>query len=789
MSVAAKVEGTYRLPESATEDLDDLKAKVAQYQAGAISDAQFRVFRVPLGIYEQRQKGRYMLRIRLPGGGALPGQMRALAAASREYGNGVIHMTTRQDAQVHDVPLDNVHPALEHLAQAGLSAKGGGGNTVRNITACPGGGVCAHETFDLSPCAVALTEYLLPDSLSYQLPRKYKIALAGCARDCGGATVSDLGCIAKRRDGELGFTVYVGGGMGARSRPADRLEDFVPADEIHLVAEAVKRVFDQHGNRKNRHKARLRFLLDQIGLERFRELYHAELDALRAAGIPPLQVRELPLAERPVPEPGPEPSAGFARWREKNVRPQRQQGYHMVDIPLVLGNIPWDTLEKLAGVVDRHGEGLVRGTLGQELVIRWVHENELPVVHRKLADLGLAGMVTPILSAMTSCSGTATCPLGLCRSSGLSQAIDEALVQSGLDLDEFGALTIKISGCPDSCGRHPVADIGFFGAARRVNGHLVPHYILQLGGRVGEGDTRFAEGKTAVPARNVPALVVDLLRAYRQSPQFPNYGPFLEAGGRDAAARLAAERTSLPPFEKDPASYRDWGSDEAFSLAGRGPGECGAGVFDLIEVDLAGTKEALEAGRLAAAAVLAARALLVTQGQEAEDDAHALRLFTQHFVDAGLVPESLRCVVEQALASVGAPEPERAFEGDAEETRALVDAVKELYDNMDPSLRFSPVVREGRQPPETGPPSAEGPSAGEALAGREEDLLGLACSLSYVKTKRMLDQVPAGQVVAVLLDQDGARNVPESVARDGHEVLATTQEERGWRVLIRKGPN
>ncbi len=269
------METIFRLPETHAEDLAAFKEETERFKKGAVSPAKYRSFRVPQGVYEQREEGRFMLRVRLTAGAVLPDQMRALAVIARKYGNGVLHVTSRQDIQVHSVSLDSIHPALVALYHAGLSTKGGGGNTVRNITACYDAGVCTRECFDVTPYAVGLTEFLLVDPLSFQLPRKYKIAFSGCPQDCAGATVNDLGLIAKRRGDESGFAVYLAGGMGARSRVADLFEEFVPAVRIHLTAEAVKRVFDKHGNRKNKHKAMLRFLIEQMGLERFRTLYEA----------------------------------------------------------------------------------------------------------------------------------------------------------------------------------------------------------------------------------------------------------------------------------------------------------------------------------------------------------------------------------------------------------------------------------------------------------------------------------------------------------------------------------
>ena len=573
------------LPPAFADDLRKFQDETERFRKGAISAAEYRAFRVPQGVYEQRKEGTFMIRLRLPAGGMLPHQMRCLAAVSGRYGNGVLHLTTRQDIQVHDVSLENLHPALVELHGAGLSAKGGGGNTVRNITGCAEAGVCAQEAFDVSPYIVALTEFMLADPLSYQLPRKYKIAFSGCARDCAGAMVNDLGLLAKRRDGAIGFAVYAGGGMGAQSRVGNLLESFVPADEIHFTAEAVKRVFDLHGDRKNRHRARIRFLIEHGGFDRFRTLYQEELGKLRQGGAPALNVRELP--RREFSDPSSETSRagaprgvqgeassrdGFAAWREHHVAGQKQAGYCLVQIPRLLGDIPAEALSKLAHVVEAHGEGMARATLWQNLVIRWVHDSELPALHRELAARGLAETVAPIVRNTVACAGASTCKLGMCLSRGLARAIVEELNRSGVNLPALGELNIHVSGCANSCSRHPLAHIGLFGIARRVGGRLAPHYVLQLGGRVGEGKTRLAEGKDTVPARNVPALIGDFLRAFQSSPQHPDYEAFLSAGGREIAQTLAAGRKYVPPFELDKNYYYDCGRRGAFLPRGTRPG-------------------------------------------------------------------------------------------------------------------------------------------------------------------------------------------------------------------------
>ncbi|MEN6496201.1 MAG: sulfurtransferase TusA family protein [Thermoguttaceae bacterium] len=769
----------FQLPADSQEDLAQFQREIQRFQSGASSAAEFRAFRVPRGVYEQRESDTYMLRVRFPAGVVLPEHLRTLACVSKTYGNGVLHATTRQDIQIHRVLLGNIYPALTELHTAGLSTKGGGGNTVRNIVGCADAGVCANEVFDISPYVLTLTEFLLPDPLSYQLPRKYKIAFSGCSRDCAGATVNDLGFIAKRVNGDTGFAVYVGGGMGASSRAADRLEGFVPAGEVHLVAEAIKRVFDQHGNRRNRQKARIRFLVEEIGLERFRTLYQRELTALRKTSPASLPLRKLPEHQQTIDASSSRQSPGFPQWRQRAAVPQRQGAFYLVQIPLPLGDIDAERLEKLADVVARHGEGAVRATQRQNLILRWVHRNELSALHAELRALRLADGQPPVLRDLVSCAGAATCRLGICLSRGLARAIHETLSQSDLDLAGLGERKINISGCPNSCGRHPVAEIGLFGAARRVQGRLVPHYVLQLGGRLAEGETRLARGNESVPAKNVPRLLLELLQAFRQSPKHPDWEAFLETEGESLYKALVEKYRAVPDFHDNKDYYVDWDATELFSLAGRGPGECGAGVFDLIEVDLTSARETLAQGRRFEATVLAARALLVTRGQQAHDAATALDLFRQSFVAEKLVDSSLAALVTAARLAADGTQPENAFRGQAAEVSRFVEAVQGLYDSMDASLRFKPL---GQEPAST---TAAAPTP-PLVADREVDFRGVVCPLNYVKTKLVLNQLPSGAVLSILLDEPGARSVPESVAKDGHDVQSVIQEGSDWRVVIRK---
>jgi sulfite reductase (ferredoxin) len=741
----------YQLPQSLPEDLEQLRQLTGQFQRGEIPAARYQAFRVPQGVYEQRESGTFMLRARLAAGILKPEQMRVAAEVAETYGDGTLHLTSRQDLQIHGVKVEGIYPAVARLAEAGLSTKGGGGNTVRNIAACYLAGACPDEVFDVTPHVVGLTEFLLPDPLSFQLPRKYKLACSGCSRDCAGATISDLGFIGKRRGSEEGFAVYAGGGMGAHSRVGRLLEEFIPAAHACRVAEAVKRVFDKHGNRKNRHRARLRFLVEDVGFEAFEKLYREELDRLGDVAAPPLRAR-----------------------------PAKPAGSTTVEITPPLGVLQAEQIRRLADVVERFGAGILRATNWQTAVLRGVSAEELPALDAELAGLGLGTDDPAILKHLVTCTGASTCRLGICLSRGLAEAIRGALLGSDLDLKgAAGEVTVHISGCPNACGRHPVGQIGLYGAARRVNGRLVPHYVVQLGGHVEEGKTVLASGAYIIPARSVPGFLVEFLRSFESSEQHSDFVAYLAAGGRQVAEGLSRKYAKVPEFAQDKNYYFDWGAEEVFSLAGRGPGECGAGVFDLIQVDLASAGEALEAGRLFSATALAARALLVTRGEQADADRQSLELFRRHFVEPGVVSAEFKPLIEKAQQALTAPSPEAGFDVTSQEVASLLAAVRGLYESMGPSLRLPA--------PTCAAPLTSAPSPDPVLADVTQDLRGVVCPLNYVKTKMALGKLNAGQVLAVLLDEKGSQNVPTSAANDGHEVLSVAREAQHWRVAIRKG--
>ena len=667
-----------RISDAVKGDLEKFKAELGRYLDGEFSDRTFQALRVPRGIYEQRTDRTFMVRVRIPGGGLYPDQLRQIASISEEFGNGIVHLTTRQDVQIHYVKIGDIGQVMELLLEAGLSSKGGGGNTVRNVTACERAGVCPNEAFDVTPHAVALTECLIDQPDSFNLPRKFKTAFSGCSQDCAIATINDLGFIAREKDGRKGFTVYAGGGMGTHPCTSERLEEFVPAEEIGAVATAVKRLFDRLGDRKNRNRARLRFVMEKLGKEQFRSLYREELERVKKEGVGRLELRPIEL-HVPQVEHGDEKTKGdpsFLRWRSFNVRPQKQPGYFAATITVPLGNISAEQIEGLAAIAEEFGEGMLRTTRDQNLVLRWVPGSILPSLYGKLGDLELEGPSDS--TDVVSCPGADTCRLGICLSRNLTQTVQSEL------RPYKKKVSIRINGCPNACGQHLVSQIGLQGEAKRIDGHLAPYYKIHLGGRVEEGKTVFGSPVGEIPVKDVPTFLNRFLALYdSESPD--DFYQFLQTGGWRAAEALVREFSRRGFAESVPADFVDCGAAEPFSLAGRGPGECGAGLLALIEEDLLEAENALRkaekssapAETLHAGLVAAARALLVVRGVDAMTPRETFDMFTEHFIGTGLVDSRFLDLFR--LAS----ERREALPGVIDDLRAFVARIRTLYQSLD----------------------------------------------------------------------------------------------------------
>jgi sulfite reductase (ferredoxin) len=498
------------------KDIAEFVEKLEAFERNEIGPDAFRAFRLTRGVYGQRQDGFQMIRVKIPFGLVGAEQLEALAEVADRFGHGVGHITTRQNVQYHFTKLDEAEEAMHILDRAGLTTRDACGNTARTVTACERAEICGDAAFDVSPYAEALTRYFLRHPLSGTLPRKFKSAFSGCDTDCAFTQINDLGFLAKSKDGEAGFRVVCAGGLSTSPQAAITLHDFVPAGDIARVGEALLRLFHKLGNRDNKHRARLKYVVRKLGEAKFREEYEkvrAEVDAEAKAE---LKLPDAPgrTPAPPVPPPAERP-AGFLPWRAGSVVDQRQDGYAAVYIRLFLGDLRSEGMRGLAKLVNQFGDGSLRLTIDQNLLLPWVHTSSLPALYVELSKLGMTKAGIHTAHDVLSCPGASSCALAVTSSKSLAGAISERLAsEDARALEAIAETSIKISGCPHSCGQHHVADIGFHGAAKTFGGTTVPVYQLHLGGGVGADGARFGKQVVKIIARRVPDAVVVLMKLY-----------------------------------------------------------------------------------------------------------------------------------------------------------------------------------------------------------------------------------------------------------------------------------
>ncbi|MHC4622663.1 MAG: sulfurtransferase TusA family protein [Planctomycetota bacterium] len=756
-----------QIPETVRQDVLGYRAQIERFLSGQTSPIAFRAYRVPMGIYEQRAAGKYMVRIRIGAGLVLPYQLEKIAQLSKTYGNGIVHITTRQDIQIHEVDIEDTPDVLEGSLEAGLSARGGGGNTVRNVTACPRAGVCPKEQFDVAPYAIATAEYLLQDRSSFNLPRKYKIVFSGCSDDCAYASVADLGFFAHDRNGVKGFAVYAGGGLGSNPAVGVKIEDFVNDSQILEVAETVKRLFDKHGDRSDKQKARLRYVLKRVGEEEFVRLYTDEREQLRKEGlqgdIP--EIREIGRRFEPSRAAG---GSGDELSLGGDILAEKTEGLFTVKLRLRLGDIPADDLVKIGRIAEKFGQGLVRTTQLQDILITSVPGENIQGALGALKELSIdvLGNGCPKIVA---CTGAATCKLGLCLSRNLADAVSKELHKRNVSVAN-GDSVVRISGCPNSCGNHYIGHIAFEGKGKRINGRLMPFYSVLAGAKIGEGDTKLAERLGDVPAKRIPLLAAEALGS----------SSIDKERVRAIVVQYGDVSCDLPDD-----CYSDFGTSEAFSLAGRGPGECGAGVMDVIKLDIDQAKEALEAARRVGttaeksasvyeAVVAAARALLVTFGLEPKKDREIFSAFGHHLIEPGWVKPETQQLLDQAVDwRMG---DRTSIDDLATPAEDLIKRVEELFLSLDANLKFR-----------VQPVSEKGNVEKSEPQHHIVDLRGVACPLNFVKAKLALERIDVGEVLGVLLDgSEPIRNVPESFVEQGQEIVETQCMEDYFLVRVRR---
>lgn len=570
------------LPEYVENEIRQAEENIRALKAGKMEMEDFRRFRLNNGIYGIRnQVDKQMVRIKVPFGKLTPDQLEAMADVTESYAPSKIgHFTTRQNLQIHMVPLEDTPKIMRRLAEAGLTPREGCGNTVRNITANPYTGVHPDDVFDVSPYAEAAFKFFLRNPLSQNLPRKFKIAYESTSTDYALTPIHDIAFVAEIRNGVRGFRTYVGGGLGATPQVAIRLEDFTPADLMMPTIETVVRLFDRFGDRQDKLHARIKFLVKKWGADEFRKKFQAERRAVlstRAGSIDwtvPVVEELAPVLSGDLPDES--ASAGFDRWKTTNVAAQRQPGYSWATVVLPLGDITVSQMRALAQISRRINGGRLRTTVEQNFLLRWVKNEHLPSLYNALQKVGLGTAGGGRISDITRCPGADTCQIAVTKSRELAMALG-GLFTNGLSTEvDLEGVHIKISGCTNSCGQHHIGTLGFYGTYRKIGDRPVPHYMMLAGGSTKEGEARFGQVIAALPARRVPDAVKKVIGAFKSGRQNQElFDGWLERVGKAAIKELVQEFTTLPPYAENPSLYFDWGETTDFK-PDIGVGECAA---------------------------------------------------------------------------------------------------------------------------------------------------------------------------------------------------------------------
>ncbi|MFO0031296.1 MAG: nitrite/sulfite reductase [Cyanobacteriota bacterium] len=689
-----------QIPPQMAEEIDTFENQMVLRCQGKIEDKVFAELRLRRGAYGQRYDNGYrhdgektqeidfphpeltkgpetkweapgMQRIKIPYGGLSCEQMEVLADIAEEYSDNILHITTRQDIQLHFLSLEDAPDMHRRLAAVGITVREACGNSVRNVTACPLAGVCRDEAFDVTGYANETANYFLGHRDVQDFGRKFKIAFSGCSQHpCGLTYMHDLGLTARKRihEGkeEIGFEMLVGGGLGAVPHLAKLFDEFVPPEELMPLSQAIARVYARLGEKKNRNKARIKFLVQKLGIDEFRRLVLEERASLEPDpswtewlnAIPQYTETGLPtpVSEGQVIDLADEQEA-YERWRSTNIYPQRQPGFVCVTLNLPLGDLTAQQMRGLADVARRFTPDATRTTVEQNLLLRWIHAADLPALYLALKALNLHAPGAQTIADVTACPGTDTCKLGIASSRGLAGELRQRLALKGYQYDEaVKDIRVKVSGCFNSCSQHTVAEIGFYGSNRLIDRHRVPHLHLILGGEWDNNAMQYGQSLGVIPTKRVPEVVDFLLDLYLKEKQNgEKFSQFVNRIGKKTIKERVQPFTEVPPYAVDQSFYTDWGDAREYTIGDIGIGECAGEVVSLTNFDVAMAESLnfdatllLEGGgengniqkaadKAMAAMVKAAQALLKVQNIDIADDPEViLKDFRRYFYDTEL---------------------------------------------------------------------------------------------------------------------------------------------------------
>ena len=656
------------------KDIIELAQKIEQFKEGKIDEEKFRSLRLARGVYGQRQQGVQMIRIKIPYGKLSSHQLRRIAEVSDEYSRGRLHITTRQDIQIHYVDLNRTPELWAELERDEVTLREACGNTVRNVTASETAGFDVDEPFDVSPYADALFKFFLRNPICQEMGRKFKVSFSASDKDTGLSYIHDLGFIAKIENNIRGFKVMIGGGLGSQPRHADILYDFLPTDQIIPLMEGVLRVFDRHGERKSRSKARMKFLLKSIGLEAFKVLIETEQKAIEQQSVP-VNYENFPISN-PVKIDAKAVEINdkktFELWKSTNLIPQKQAGYKAIGIKVLLGDFYTDKARALADLVETYAAGELRLTLRQNIVIPFVREDLIPAVYSELEKLGFTELGYNKAVDITACPGTDTCNLGISSSTGIARELETVIKTEYPEYLNNKDLVIKISGCMNACGQHNMANIGFQGMSIKTKDKLVAPALQVLlgGGNSGNGIGRFADKVIKIPSKRGSQALRLILDDFQENSAHNTFYEYYSVKGENYFYNLLkplADSTNLTNED-----YIDWGSKQPYQKA-IGIGECAGVVIDLISTLFLESEEKITNARADfeskaynnaiyfaySSMVNSAKALLLSKDHSTNTQASIIKQFDEVFVSTNSI--SLGSTFEALIYQINTNEPSESF--------------------------------------------------------------------------------------------------------------------------------
>ena len=817
----------YRIPSTLNGDLDYTQSLIDQFKAGEIQAGQLKSNRVPMGIYEQRKNQHYMLRLRCAGGLVTPEQLAKIAFVGHQLSTSHLHVTTRQEIQIHNVDIEDAIPALKKLEKVGISSAGGGGNTVRNMMVDDRSGLTADEEFDVYPYVEELTSRLIAEKDSFTMPRKYKVAIDTSVATANYSYIADLGLQARIKDGQRGFRVLIAGSAASNAHTGWEVFDFLPEKDLYRAAKALKNWFHKYGNRRNRHKARMRYVFYKYGTEEAKRLYLEEFEELKKDGSIDFEAPALPLEHHKPNFPPLKAPTDFETWKRRYAHKQTnaeglKENLWYAYIPLRHGNNSTDFFAEVAEYLGNYGNDVIRFTKKEQIQVRNIPEEYLTNIYAFFKKLGVYQIDYPVVvTNLTCCTGADTCRLGICLPKGAIDGIAKQLLNSNLNLDAIPDFELRMNGCTNICALATWGDLGFSGRVGRVGDDPYPAYTIWLPVK-GKHEIDLQQGYIA--AKKIPAFVEDYLRdVIAEQANYTDYYEYVAKRGVNIVKNLIAKYKEVAPYSEEPDTFFDFGDDEKFSLIKYGKAECSAGLFDIIEIDQDTIREKRkEVEQLEDTSKIEKllhdivfsenRMLLVTRGLDPRTDEDVYNGFEKEFIAAGIIPQKFKVLTDKARNNESLIAEKPLID-------ELADLLNDLYQNMDDSLQFklpadqSPTdFTENTDSKEKSAESnskekksvssvksvgqrntsenEEKSSAGEPEAispDVKKDFRGVMCPMNFVKTKIALTPMQSGQILEILLD-DGApiENVPGSVKNEGHTILSTEKVENYWKVLIKK---